>query len=62
LSQGQFEPVPVVGKVTANLPPFNQEQSLDGVFGVEITTPFIENNFLDCQSLKGYSGVDLYGI
>ncbi len=61
LSQGRFAPVPVVGKVVADLPPFRGRQGLGDVHGFEVATPFIENNFLACESLRGYGGVDLPG-
>jgi hypothetical protein len=61
LSQGEFAPVPVKGKVFASLPPFQRRQGLGDIYGLEVATPFIENNYLDCMSLKGYSGIDIQG-
>ena len=61
LSEGEFAPVSVRGQVTANLPPLQGKQGLGDIYGVEVTTPFIENNYLDCQTLKGFEGVDLPG-
>ena len=61
LSQGRFAPAPVVGKVLSDLPPLRGRQGLGEVYGVQVATPFIENNYLDCQSLEGYHGVSLPG-
>jgi len=62
LAEGVFAPVPVKGKVAATIPPFDASRCglpAGDVFGLQIATPFIENNYLDCASLKGYTGVDL---
>ncbi|KAH7116680.1 hypothetical protein B0J13DRAFT_205170 [Dactylonectria estremocensis] len=59
LSQGAFAPIPVKTKVESNIGPFTCKTSFTGVFGFQITTPFIENNYLSCDTLKGYHGVDL---
>lgn len=57
MSAGEHSPVPVKGKIRANAFPFPGEQKLYlDVYGVQITTPFIENNYLDCRSMKGYDG------
>ncbi|KAM7193135.1 hypothetical protein V8F33_008007 [Rhypophila sp. PSN 637] len=57
MSIGDHSPVSVLGKVRANAFPFRgeQKQYVD-VYGVQVTTPFIENNYLDCQTMKGYDG------
>jgi len=62
LSEGVFAPVPVKGRVSAAIPPFDGAgcglPAVD-LFGLQIATPFIENNYLDCASMKGYSGVQI---
>ncbi|KAM7204722.1 hypothetical protein V8F20_003506 [Naviculisporaceae sp. PSN 640] len=57
MSVGEHTPAPVMGKIRANAFPFpgEQKQYLD-VYGVQITTPFIENNYLDCRTMQGYDG------
>lgn len=55
INQGEFAPVPVVGSVVSNLPPFDYSVGVDGVFGLLVDTPFVEFNYLDCQTLKGYT-------
>ena len=63
--------VPVRGRVRAHAFPFTPSSSSSssdraaqknaavewtGVWGVQVATPFIENNYLDCRSMKGYEG------
>lgn len=55
INQGDFAPVPVKGTIVSNIPPLDASAGVD-VFGMLVDTPFIESNYLDCQSLKGYSG------
>ncbi|KIH87932.1 hypothetical protein SPBR_05116 [Sporothrix brasiliensis 5110] len=54
---------PVRGSVTsANFAPLNGMHTWGGnVHGWQLATPFIENNYLDCDDFKGYDGVDLPG-
>lgn len=54
--QGEFAPMPVVGTIFSNIPPLDASAGVGGLFGMLVDTPFIEYNYLDCQSLKGYSG------
>lgn len=63
LSEGPFAPAPVRGTVRAGrtFPFFDGEtgqagEVWEGVYGVQVATPFIENNYLECRSLQGYRG------
>ncbi|KAK4223592.1 hypothetical protein QBC38DRAFT_372841 [Podospora fimiseda] len=56
MSVDEFAPRMVRGRVKANALPFEGQQEWTGVHGIQIATPFIENNYLDCQSMKGYTG------
>ncbi|PSN75456.1 hypothetical protein BS50DRAFT_541496 [Corynespora cassiicola Philippines] len=49
---------PVMGTVRVNIPPFTSEQEFRNVYGVRLDTAFIENNYLSCESFRGYSGLD----
>lgn len=49
----------VQGRVRArNAFPYvgGEEKAWDGVWGVQVATPFIENNYLSCESMRGYRG------
>jgi hypothetical protein len=56
VTEGRFAPVPVVGEVHAQDPIFPGGGQWAGVKGVRFATPFLENNYVACASLKGYSG------
>ncbi|KAK4105152.1 hypothetical protein N658DRAFT_419242 [Parathielavia hyrcaniae] len=57
MSVGEHAPVSVRGSVKARVFPFQGgEQEWTDVYGVQVATPFIENNYLDCRTLRGYSG------
>ncbi|KAK0629558.1 hypothetical protein B0T17DRAFT_491440 [Bombardia bombarda] len=57
MSTGDFAPVSVQGRVSANTFPFHGSGSRwTDVYGIQVATPFIENNYLDCQDMKGYEG------
>ncbi|KAK3359623.1 hypothetical protein B0T25DRAFT_588427 [Lasiosphaeria hispida] len=57
MSVGEFAPAPVLGRIRANAFPYEGvEKEYTGVYGVQIATPFIENNYLDCQTMRGYAG------
>jgi len=61
MSRGKYAPVVVQGRVTGKLFPYGEDDSLgiwDGVWGIQIATPFIENNYLSCEQMKGYDGSD----
>ena len=56
MSVGEHAPVPVRGRVKAHALPFEGETEWTDIYGVQVATPFIENNYLDCESMRGYSG------
>ena len=62
MSVGEYAPVPVRGRVRARAFPFHrlhsgkEETEWTGVYGVQVATPFIENNYLDCRTMRGYVG------
>lgn len=58
MSTGDHAPVPVHGRVKARAFPFQSasEKEWTDVYGVQVATPFIENNYLDCRTMRGYSG------
>lgn len=45
----------VKGVVRANIHPFNNEQEWTNVYGLRMDTAFIENNYLSCESFRGYT-------
>lgn len=57
MSAGAYAPAPVRGRVRANVFPLGdtEEEWMD-VYGIQVATPFIENNYLDCRTMRGYSG------
>ncbi|TLD20596.1 hypothetical protein PspLS_08750 [Pyricularia sp. CBS 133598] len=57
LSQGPSgAPAAVKGRVSTTNLGMGEELDEGEVEGIHVTTAFIENNYLDCQSLKGYMG------
>jgi len=57
MSVGEFAPAPVLGRIRANAFPYEgTEKEWTDVYGVQIATPFIENNYLDCRTMRGYAG------
>lgn len=56
MSSGAYEPVFVKGRVSANIAPLEGAAEWSDVYGVQIATPFIENNYLDCRAMQGYAG------
>ena len=56
ISTGNQAPVGVRGNVTAQVPGRLGTSSFEGVYGIKVDTAFIENNYLPCDSLKGYGG------
>lgn len=56
MSRGVYEPVFVKGRVGANIAPLEEAVEWSDVYGVQIATPFIENNYLDCWTMQGYTG------
>jgi hypothetical protein len=45
----------VVGSVKAQMPPFSEERVWKGVEGIRLDSAFIENNYLPCESFRGYA-------
>jgi len=57
MSVGEFAPAPVLGRIRANAFPYEgTEKEWTAVYGVQVATPFIENNYLDCRTMAGYVG------
>ncbi|KAL2146547.1 hypothetical protein VTI28DRAFT_3438 [Corynascus sepedonium] len=57
MSVGDHAPVYVSGRVKARAYPFEgAEEEWTDIYGVQVATPFIENNYLECRSMRGYSG------
>ncbi|KAK3942498.1 hypothetical protein QBC46DRAFT_72057 [Diplogelasinospora grovesii] len=57
MSLGEHAPVAVRGRVKASHSlPFKGVQEWTDVYGVQLATPFIENNYLDCRTMQGYEG------
>jgi len=54
LSTGQNAPIGVQGSVSIAKPYLdpNRDNFFDNVFGVKVDIAFIENNYLDCNTLK----------
>ena len=44
----------VIGTVRAKIPPFSEEKVWQGVQGIRLDSAFIENNYLPCESFRGY--------
>ncbi|KAH8676804.1 hypothetical protein BGZ60DRAFT_403461 [Tricladium varicosporioides] len=57
LSTGVNAPVGVKGEVTIEAPYLQATKSSDfgDIYGFKVDAAFVENNLLDCESLKGYS-------
>ncbi|KAM3424747.1 hypothetical protein BST61_g6731 [Cercospora zeina] len=55
VTQGQFVPVPVQGKLNVEPPYYSQKTTLHA-WGYRMDNAFIERNNMPCESLKGYSG------
>lgn len=47
---------PIRGTVKVRMPPFVGDQEWTDVYGLRLDTAFIENNYLSCDSFRGYSG------
>lgn len=53
-----FAPVEVLGRVRSNLGPFIEEVEDLEVYGVQVATAFVENNYLECDAIHAYLGHD----
>ncbi|KAK4164384.1 hypothetical protein QBC43DRAFT_50101 [Cladorrhinum sp. PSN259] len=56
MSVGDNAPRTVQGRVKAKAFPFKGEKEWSEVYGIQVATPFIENNYLDCRTMQGYVG------
>ena len=53
LSLGKNAPVGLIGDIVISAPYLPSDSTFKNVFGLKVDVAFIENNFLDCPSLKG---------
>lgn len=53
LSVGKNAPVGLIGDITISSPYLPSDSTFTNVFGLKVDVAFIENNFLDCPSLRG---------
>lgn len=60
-SPGVYAARPIVGEVLFYSPLLSLNVTECEVKGVQVGTPFIENNEVSCDSLKGYGGADIPG-
>lgn len=61
LASSDWAPRPVLGNVKIETPLLEKEIVFNGVTGIQIATPFIENNYLVCDTLRGYGGRAIEG-
>lgn len=52
VSEAPFAPVAVKGTVRSRIGPFLGRKKFEGIYGIQIATPFIERNYLDCKTLS----------
>jgi hypothetical protein len=53
LSQGANTPVGIVGDITVSAPYLPSDSAFKDVYGLKVDIAFIENNMLDCSTLRG---------
>ena len=56
ISRGANAPVPIQAKITVQPPFFPIAQTFTNAYGIRVDRAFLENNFIPCEQLKGYSG------
>ncbi|KAL8950914.1 MAG: hypothetical protein Q9222_003080 [Ikaeria aurantiellina] len=56
VTTGAYEPQGVIGEVKLTPPLVPKKRVFGGVKGVKAERAFLENNYLSCESLKGYGG------
>jgi hypothetical protein len=56
MSTGAYEPISVKGHVRANLAPLEEAVEWSDIYGIQVATPFVENNYLECRTMQGYAG------
>lgn len=54
LSVGENAAVGLIGDITISTPELPSESAFQDIYGVKVDIAFIENNLLDCSTLKGY--------
>jgi hypothetical protein len=54
LGSAPFAPVPVKGRVRSNIGPFEAPTDFTDVYGFQIATAFVENNYQPCENFRGY--------
>jgi hypothetical protein len=52
LSLGQHAPVRIQANIDARLGPIGTPTKFEGAQGIQVMTPFIENNYVSCESLR----------
>jgi hypothetical protein len=57
----EWAPKSVLGNVKIETPLLGKEMEFNGVMGIQVATPFIENNYLVCDTLRGYEGMAIEG-
>ena len=60
-STSEWASRPVQGTVKIETPLLGKEMVFNGIMGIQVATPFIENNYLACDTLKGYGGMAIEG-
>jgi hypothetical protein len=45
---------PVQGTIKVDTPLLEKEMVFNEIMGIQVATPFIENNYLVCDTLRGY--------
>lgn len=53
LSTGANAPVGIIGDISISAPYLPSDSTFRNVFGLKLDVAFIENNLLECPSLKG---------
>lgn len=51
VTEGEYAPVAVKGTVRSKIGPFPGRKKFEGLQGIQVATPFIERNYLDCKTL-----------
>lgn len=54
-NEGVYAPKDVRGKVVVKEPLFTPNEVFDGVYGLKVANGFIEHNYVQCETLKGYT-------
>ncbi|KAG9035616.1 hypothetical protein FRB95_011022 [Tulasnella sp. JGI-2019a] len=55
ITQGVYAPVAIQGNITIPAQYLPKTTTFTNVLGLKLDTAFVENNYLSCASLKGYS-------